>query len=503
MTAGSQGGTTLEKVLAMDEQSMKESDPFAVKRYLEFVADIGKAVPLSTLTVEDVKRFLAVADYHDYELAGKGIQDWLANCRLAAGEPFLKEYPTSMAVYNDMVRYKELVNAAYKRKAEQERAEALHEKRVAALVKIDAPIEDSKEFLTEVEFEFFRKGLLGAADAFLDGGKGCWFYDWRFDPRADSYVGWVGLITQRKEEKERETQAGQKFEEFRKQVSDDLAKLEKELSKIKPPVFSCLPGLVKYQPQTWCTVEPLEPTVLEDWAKPQIFDRVPPVLRSLVTWELAPSTLWQPKASYEVLLGIPCLHWRLTARLQVKVRLVISAKGIIKKFCGYEYPFIPTACSLGCLYLGPTAWETKFGFVTPFALLRVLASGGQEGPGVFVIERHPPSTIFGVSGFGQQVEVRDDFVRFVRDMAKQKSLSVALRELGVVDQQTASLMEAKWDQPLPMEVTKNACGSDSLVVDQLMEMGWTEENARKALASKSFPPGLSAEQQVTMILQGT
>ena len=74
---------------------------------------------------------------------------------------------------------------------------------------------------------------------------------------------------------------------------------------------------------------------------------------------------------------------------------------------------------------------------------------------------------------------------------------------GIVCGETAKLLDAKWNEPLPVIGNGgNAVGLDlESVVAKLVELGWTEADAQKAVVTTTFPDNATTEEKVSIILE--
>lgn len=309
----------------------------------------------------------------------------------------------------------------------------------------------------------------------------------------------------------RKTLADSEWQKFQKTLNSAIKELKHQLANPKPPKFAhgCSPEVFSYHPENWCDLELPGDGDLEAWAKPQILEKIPEVLQPFVTWKLAPQTLVIPKAEYQ-LIGVPCVVWHFNIYIAAKVDLWLKDPTITKEFHGWKYVAPIKTQKIGSFFLKARFWGSREGLETPVALLALLADGKLEAPGIEVEISYTGGSIYTVAGFKERrlehyyIGVQEEFRQFIEDIAKDQSLGQGLLAKGILGGETiAKLIEAKWGQPLPVSAT--ASGAESLdmgsVVTKLVEIGWTEADAKKALETTAFPVNITAEEMLKIILE--
>lgn len=299
--------------------------------------------------------------------------------------------------------------------------------------------------------------------------------------------------------------ADSEWEQFQKTFNSTIKDLKHQLANPKPPksVPGCSPEVLNYHPELWCDLTLLSEDEARAWAKPKILDRIPQLLIPFVTWESASEILAIPKIKYE-LLGVPSLTWNFDIYVKAKVDLWLKESTITKEFEGFKYVSPIKAQKIGSFFLGYAYWDSEEGFSTPIALLALLVEGELEGLGIEVIEGDPSHTVYTVEGFDERyVEVHKDFRKFIRETAKEKPLAQALLDKGIIYEDTAKLVEAKWDQPLPVSGNmSDAAGSElESAVAKLVELGLTEAVAKKEVETTVFPKNATVDDIVKIILE--
>jgi len=390
-------------------------------------------------------------------------------------------------------------------KEAQER-KLLKERRLAGLKEIDPPFDDAEEHLNKEEQQEFVDSIPGAIDAYLGRNKRAESYSpgiWLLSSRAWDYAHWTLVIKQRKEKEARQKQAQIEYDQYLDRLSLAVEKFKGELAKSKKLKFTYPAELEKYELDGWCDLELPSKEQIRKWAEPKILERLPQILANLTKWELSWERRVLPTATYEVEAGIPSLAWYFESHILVTVNLELK-KCVIRKRRpgGYTVEVQAEGEKLGTFYLGPVEWLTPGTFTTPIALLSLLAKGELEGLGITVTDCSPPFTTFAVQGLEEEVEVSDDFRKFIQDIAKEKPLAQALLDKGVIEGDTGKLVEAKWDQPLPLNGKASDAGGADLesVVGKLVELGWTDADAKKAVENTTFPYGATIEDKVKIIL---
>ena len=114
--------------------------------------------------------------------------------------------------------------------------------------------------------------------------------------------------------------ADSEWQQFSKALNVAIKDLKHQLAHPEPPkfAFKCSQEVFKYCPHSWCGLELPSDDEVKMWAKPQIMEKIPEILRSMVTLVLTPQIVVVPRVEYE-LVGVPCLAWYFD--------IYISAKG--------------------------------------------------------------------------------------------------------------------------------------------------------------------------------
>jgi hypothetical protein len=501
--------TELDSPVELSLLNTDDVDAHALERYTGFLKE------LSEMPVEQ----LSNADFTADELSKLGqyvgkVDEWLGKCRKDAGYGSQLVYSYSTAINYDMYRLRNLLKTVYERKvvkereaserkAEKERQQAQENRRKAALREMSPPFDDAQKYLSDEERNRFLDSLCGAADAYLDGGKGCPLNDWLLDQRAGGYLLWTHTVEKRKREEARYKQAELEHSHFLKEINDTTKGFKQQLAKEKKPNFAYPLPLAEYHPDLWCELELPTREEVEKWARPQIQQKVPSVLRGFVVWDLGWWVQRLPEAKYEV-LGVPCLTWSFLLKVLVKVHLRLVEKRFTNEFCGYQYDLMTVPEELGSFYLGPVDWVEREGFSTPIVVLSLLSDGKLESDGIEIVEHERSSTILHLRGYDDEfVEVKEHFRNFIVDLAKEKGLAQGLLAKGVIDGLTARLVEEKAKLSLPPVSGPEPSSEESTddVISALEAMGYKKGEIKAAIKAAQFSPGMSLEEKVKAVLK--
>jgi len=490
--------------------------PHAKERCEQFLRELHDEVPLGHLADED----FTTEEIGEFVECVNGIVEWLGRCREDAGEGSLMVYPYSTIVNYDMNNLKKLLKTANERNIEkaqrtaaekerQVRQEMEKKRRQIALYEINPPYDDANIFLTEAELELFLSSLRGAVDGYLDEGKNCLYNDWQFDARAGDYVGCLGIIKRRKEEDDRRKRVQLEHDRYIDRLSLAVEKVKADLAHSKKPAFDYPGGLEKYRPDDgWCDNLQL-PTreQIENWSRGKVLEMLPEILTDFVNWNLSWKVLVLPRASYEV-NSVPSLRWHFDGLVLVTVTLELKPGVIEEHHKGNTGEIQANGQRLGVVFIGPHEWTISGTFSTPVALIRTLAEGGLEAPGISVTEHWPPFTTFSVQGLEEEVEVCDDFIGFIRDISKEKTLVQALLERELVDGVTVELLEKKWGLPLPMVSgpgagIKESTEDEGDLVAALEALGLKKTEITALIEAAHLPSGMPLEDKVKAVLKNT
>ena len=397
-----------------------------------------------------------------------------------------------------------LLGLVRERKVEEERRKEKEKKRRDALECIDPPVDDAKRYLSDQEYQQFRGSLLGAADAYIGGGKGCLLNDWRLDRRAHDYESLTYIIKERKAKVDRRKRAEVERDRFIKEVHQAAQKLKQQLSKGKKPAFPYSPA-ANYSPGNWFdSLHQPTDSQIKAWVAPQVSQGLPKCLRGLVSWDIDWEMAVVPYAQYEN-PGLSCLVWVYRTFIVVTVQLRLLEGKVARSFEGYHYEVEIHNQNLGSLYLGPEEPDHWEGFSTPLALLALLTKGEYEGDGIKAARVDGSTTSFVVRGYHKDsIEVDHGFREFIMEAGKD-DLAEALLKMGLIDDTTAHLVKAHWGEPLPASPATEHWGSSGLelVVAKLVELGWAEDKALEAAESVGFPHGATVDDTVKYLIQNS
>jgi len=286
-------------------------------------------------------------------------------------------------------------------------------------------------------------------------------------------------------------------------MNEAIEKLKKGLAKEKKPSFAYPQVLVKYSPDSWCELDTPGTGEVEEWAGPYVWKRVPPIIKSLVSWDLTWQVLWLPRAKYE-LLGVPSLVWSYKAQVLAKVNLAITERRFNKQFHGHERTMMVQTQDLGSFYLGSVEWgDDQEGFFTPVALLSMLSEGKLEEDGIEIIGTADTRVGYIVRGYqGEYVEIDQKFRQFIIDITKDNSLAKGLLASGVIDELTADLIGEKAKLALPQVLGAGQTFSDdSDVITELEAMGYKNKEIKEAMEAASLFPTTPLEEKVAAVLK--
>ena len=466
--------------------------PHAYENYLEFFTQVLKEpLGIYLASEDDLRLVLSGDEFARFEACEHEIREWLQKCRKDNDEVTLRVYPYH-SPFNAMSDLKKLI-------AKVTEGAVLKVKRTGALNEIRPPFVDGKRYLDAQEYGLFIKSLAGAADAFLgaDVKAESLIPDiWKL--RAPNYSHWLLVIRERKEEETRRKQAEAEYDRYLMEINGAIKKFRESLKGRKKPSFSYPPPLAPYKPHLW---HPLEVSAdgVKEWVRQNVKEKLPPLLRDFISYDVNWETLALPRGSY-VDSGVPCIRWDFKILLLAQVYLRLTEKTFARQFQGYEYSTTVKAEEIGCLYLGPVEWGVQEGFAVPVSVLRLFATGALEAPGIKILSHDGVTTVYTVDGYDEDsVEVRTEFVNFIKSVSKNQ-LPQTMLSLGMVDDGTAKLLEAKWNVPLPTSAIPPVTPGEAEVVDKLTQLGWSEDDAKKAVAKTPFPDGASTEEAVKTIL---
>ena len=512
MTNSKEPSELLSSIINLKPEYKDQLHPYALKRYLSFMDEVDDLFSQGKLAVEDIKLYLSEEEQFMLNTRATEIAEWLAKCRKDSSAVSLGVYLFSKHSHSSMSRFKATLKTALERKVEKQRQEAEKQKqevekqkRLAVLKEINPPLSDAKKYLTPKECQKFLSSLPGAIDTYLDRDKKAESYSpgiWLITSKASDYRYWALIIKERKKEERREKQAQIRHDQHIDRLSAAVEKFKAELSKSKKPKFVHPPELVKYEPENWCELESPTMQRIQKWAERNIFKILPEILTYLTKWKLDLQSQVVPRAVYEVVDSIPCLTWYFDTHILVTASLELKKCVLRERHPYYTAAVQGEGKKLGVLYLEQPEWLTPGTFTTPIALLSLLAKGDLEAPGITVIEHGYLSTTFVIQGFEEEVEIYDDFRKYIGDIAKDKPLAEILLAKGLIDKDTAKLVEGKASLPLPQVLgTGQAFSDDSDVKTALEGMGYKNGDIEGAMEDAPLSPEMPLKEKVETVLK--
>jgi hypothetical protein len=491
----------LAPILNLPPVNKAQLVPHALARYLRLIKEIYDEVPVDKLCEED----LTEEEKIERKRTTEKIVGWIGMCGKNSSSAALMVYPYSGIISDNIMDLKKILKTAYERKLDKQRHQARKETRMKALHDVNPPVDDAEKYLTEDEQESFAHSVPGAVDAYLDGGKGCPLNDWRLDRRAHDYMMWLWTMKQRKEKEALAKQAEKDFQRYVKDINKAIEKLKEELAKEKKPSYAYAQSLTKYSPGRWCELDEPSTHEVEAWAVPHMWERVPSIIKHLVSWHLTWWLLWLPRARYE-LLGVPSLVWCYQAKVLAEIELTISERTFTKNFSGCDCNIEVQAQDLGSFYLGPVEWgDERVGFSVPIALLTMFSTGTLEDDGIEIIHTEGNKIGFLVRGYDEEyTETDQEFRQFIIDITKNNTLGEGLLVSSVIDELTADLIGEKAKLPLPEisdNETEHTFSGTGKVIASLEAMGYKHEEVEEAVDAAVLSPTKTVEENITAVLK--
>ncbi|MBA7667466.1 hypothetical protein ES703_75555 [subsurface metagenome] len=489
----------LPQILHLPDPNKGSMPPATLLKYLEFLIGVYEDVPdLYLPSDQDRELFLSDAERVKLEACESEIKGWLekSDKNNSIGFFGVHTYSTPFDAVSDL---KKLIKKVVERKVKKE-------KRRSALKAINPPVDDAEKYLTAEEQQQFIESLPGAVDAYLSTKKEEMKYYpdiWLANTQALDYCYWISNIKKRQEKEASQEKARLEHAQYLDRLSAAVEKLKTELGKNKKPAFNYPQGLNKFKPDRWCNLPILSKQQIHNWSEPQILKSLPKILTNLIRWD----TKWQvrvfPGTIYELVSGIPCLIWYFDAQVLVAANLELKECEINRYYDpGYTVKVQGEGEKLGTIYLGPVDCDTYSSFTTPIVLLSMLAKGDLEVPGISVINQGFSVTTYAIQGFEEEVEIYDDFRRFIKDIAKDQPLAKALLAKGLIEEDVAKLVEGKASLPLPQVLgAEQTFSDDSDVIAKLEVLGYKNEEIKDAMEAASLSPATPLEKKVSAILE--
>jgi hypothetical protein len=147
--------------------------------------------------------------------------------------------------------------------------------------------------------------------------------------------------------------------------------------------------------------------------------------------------------------------------------------------------------------------ENAAEFRAPLVLLKAIADGDYSQ--YVVVEKECFWTTLDINGF--QARLPDSFIPIVRGI-NGKPLGQSLEVMHLIGAGVGLLINKNLLAPLPVPeisakspVKVDGAHLTEAVVDKLMELGWTEEDAKKVVHTNKFPSGANTDEMVQIILK--
>jgi len=489
----------LPQILHLPDPNKGSLSPATLLKYLEFLIGVYKDVPdLYLSSDQDRELFLSDAERVKLEACESEIKGWLEKSEKNNSIGFLgvHTYSTPFDAISDL---KKLIKKVVERKVEKE-------KRRSVLKAINPPVDDAEKYLTAEEQQQFIESLPGAVDAYLSAKKEAMKYSpdiWLANAQALDYCYWISNIKERRNKEASQEKAQIEYDQHIDKLSIAVEKLKKKLVLNKKPAFNYPHWLNKYKPGLWCNLPLPSKPWFYNWAEKQIVNSLPQVLIDVTRCDIDWQVRVFPEAVYELVSGIPCLTWYFETQVLVTADLELK-ECHIKKYYEPGYTAIEPAKGekLGTTYLGPIEWDMSFNFSTPIALLILLSTEDLELPGITVIDHGFQHTTYAVQGLEKEIVVYDGFRKCIKEITVKLSLADALLSKGLIDGDTAQLVEEKGALPLPeLPGAGQTFSDDTDVIAKLEAMGYKNKEIKETMEDASLSPTMSPEEKVTLIVK--
>jgi hypothetical protein len=434
------------------------------------------------------------------ELLGP-VEVWLKAYRTAGAEPTSYDYELEVPL-DVREAIKRLIHLAQDRKA-------AWPERAAALKEIEPIIRSAAKYLDEAERGSFIQSVPGAIDAYVARNRGMETLHpgmWMASADAIPYYRWLKTIEQRRQAAIERKRAEKERSEHVQAVTAAAKELKLKLGGAKKPTMTVHPALEGHTPELWCQSRSPTEAEMSAWVDEEVHEVVPMVLAEIIGWEGKCQKRIVPRARYELTEDMPSLVWTFSTHILVAVKLRLTGGVMMKKnAAGCSVEQSADGAVLGTMYLGPCEWPTPGSFATPVSLLAMFAEGALAAPGIAVMEHGGGHTVFLVAGIEDQpIVVHDDFRQFIKEIAAEHPLGEALLDAGLIDADTAILVEAGGGQPL--ESANAPVGGvtavDDVPVKEAIEgLGYPLQAIDAAMATAVLSPGMSLEQKVGAVLK--
>jgi len=488
----------LPQILHLPNPNKGSLPPATLLKYLEFLIGIYEDVPdLYLPSDKDRELFLSDAERVKLEACESEIKGWLEKSDKYNSVGFFGVH-THSTPFDAVSDLKKLIKKIVECKVEKE-------KRRSVLAAINPPVDDAEKYLSTEEQEQFIKSITGAVNAYLNTKEKKMKYCpdiWLANAQALDYCRWISNINKRRNKEASREKAQIEYDQHIDKLSIAVGKYKQKLILNKKPTFNYPQWLKKYKPGFWCNLPLPVKYQFQMWTDEQILKDLPEILIDVTRWDIELQARVIPGAVYELVNGIPCLTWYFDTEVLVTVDLELK-KCVIRERHPYYTADVPgEGEKLGTIYLGPFDWDTSGNYITPIALLTILAQEELESSGISISEHGFEHTTYAIQGFEEEVVVDDDFRRFIKDIAKDQPFSEALLAKGLIDEDTAKLVEGKTALPLSQILGAGQTFSDdSDVIAKLGVLGYKNEEIKEAMKDASLSPTMTLKEKVAVVLE--
>lgn len=460
----------MAEILKLGEELRGKLHPYALKRFLEWIAEVKREIPQLGPTLQEVN-LDANAYLNDGEKARVSecqaeIVKWLRGCIDIDG---YSPYPYCASIIYPMSELKSLLKKMYERKAEKAEAERREKEEVerwrAASIAVNPPINDAKRYLDRPgEYNEFIQATLKAIKVNVKKGQG-----YLYDSRTFDYRWWLKKINDRKMEEMQEIAASSAAQEYNTRLNEEKARLKALLCPNRKDHESYFKKQIKdrrYTGENFSEFlsseekQDFDKTIINIGRK-KLDEIVSSDYREFIDGECWRSYFLLPSAEYS-LEGVPCLNFTFDVFAVVEVRVWLKPRQKTfgdyvfnlpwreengypvplhePEFLGYHYLAL-TSEDLG----GYSLWQS-----IPLVLLKGLLNGETRPNGTTISAATDSMITYKIPRFKEEVDIPGKFALYLKNIGnidQMVSMGIIAEKVGSIIKSELSELKIERDAP--------------------------------------------------------
>ena len=445
------------EIFSLKPEDKQRLNSHALKRFNDWQDRIMREAPqLRQLSIEriraDLNTYLHDNERVEFNSCSADITRWLSGCMNTGDSYFPYAYDTR--VIDPMSRVESLIIRAYQRVEAERRKKEYEDRRCAAFVSINPPVDDAKKYLNDKEHDEFTLAIGKAIEAYLEKGIA-----YLADLRTLDYGWWLKKIQERKKKEAQKLQAIHAANEYNHRLNQEIGNLASRLDHKQRDLASYFRAKIqdkRYTNHNFDYVLSKEDEMNFDGTLVSVANKK---LEQLLSNDLR-YFISLPSQYYRLYFPLPIANYSFEKVPCIDISFDIFAAAYAevwlkpgkKNFNGYEFPLPWIEEKNGLVLLekprflaynysllrpedlgGYVFWES-----IPLVLLKGLLNGEARPDGCTILAASDSVTTYRVQGFEEEVDVPDKFVEYLKSIGSIDEMV----GMGVMTEKVGNIVKA-------------------------------------------------------------